>query len=208
MLFDVLNIDYFIKKQQILKKINFHFDKLEHQLILGSSGCGKTTLLNLMAGLIRPTTGEISFKEKKYSELSQIEIDQLRADNFGFIFQKLHLIDYLTVEQNIAIIQQNLDNKIIIDLIDSLGLSAKRKRLVRELSFGEAQRVAIARGLANQPKVVFADEPTSALDNKNTKNVMDLILSYAKKLKITLIVCTHDERIKHYFTNSMDLSDE
>ena len=154
--------------------------KLEHQLILGSSGCGKTTLLNLMAGLIRPTTGEISFKEK-YSELSQIEIDQLRADNFGFIFQKLHLIDYLTVEQNIAIIpNKNLDNKIIIDLIDSLGLSQKEKRLVRELSFGEAQRVAIARGLANQPKVVFADEPTSALDNKNTKIVMDLIFKLCK----------------------------
>lgn len=206
MLFNIKNLEYNFKKHKILsKKISFKLNKSNHLLILGPSGCGKTTLLNLMAGLLRASNGLIEFEDNDYSLLTNNEIDEIRAHNFGFIFQKLHLINHLNVEQNIILAKNKKDSQNIYSLIDQLGLSMIKKQVIGNLSFGEAQRVAIARALVNNPKVIFADEPTSALDELNTKKVIELLFAQAKKTYATLIVSSHDYRIKKYFSNILEM---
>ncbi len=205
MLFKIKNLEYKIENQKILSNQSFDLKESNHLLILGPSGCGKTTLINLMSGLLIPTSGQIIYENKNYSLLSNEKIDRIRAENFGFIFQKLHLIGHLSLEDNIRLVQNNNNFQNVNNLINKLGLSKKRNEKAKNLSFGEAQRVAIARGVANNPRVIFADEPTSALDDLNAKNVMDIIFSQAEKTKSTLIVCTHDERIKKLFSNVLEM---
>ena len=206
MLFKIKNLEYQKRNKKILSNLNFTIDKGKHLLILGSSGSGKTSLLNLMSGLLKPTKGEVFFEDYKYSTLLEEEIDKIRAANFGFIFQKLHLIGHLNVKQNIDLIKNKIDSKKVEELIFGLGLEQKSQQMVSELSVGEAQRVAIARGLANSPKVIFADEPTSSLDDYNTQKVIELILDQTKQMNSTLIVSTHDKRIKKYFTKITEMS--
>ena len=205
MLFRIKDLEYKLNNKVILGKQNITLKDRNHLLILGPSGCGKTTLLNLMSGLLKLTQGKIMFENKSYASLSNENIDNLRALHFGFIFQKLHLINHLTVEQNIALAVKKPKKKIINDLLKKLDLSQNKKKLARDLSFGEAQRVAIARGVANQPKVIFADEPTSALDDNNAKQVIDLLLSYANRYNSTVIASTHDLRIQKFFKNTLEI---
>ena len=204
MIFEIKNLQYSISGKVILKEINLKLDNSNHLLIQGPSGCGKTTLLNLMSGLLKPDSGDILFKNKNLSNLEENEVDLIRSENFGFIFQKLHLIGHLNVKQNINLVRkkksQNADN-----ILESLGLLNKDKQLAKYLSFGEAQRVAIARGIANNPNVIFADEPTSSLDDSNTRNVMNLIFNQARRIGSTLIVSSHDNRINKYFKNFIKL---
>ena len=205
MLFEIKNLEYIIENNKILSKKSFTIGENKHLLILGPSGCGKTTLINLMSGLLKPSSGEVIFMKKNLSLLTTIELDSLRFKYFGFVFQKLHLLGHLNIEQNI-LLAKNGSNSINVDkLINDLGLLEKKKIMANDLSQGEAQRVAIARGMINQPKVIFADEPTSALDEINTKKVMELIFSSANKIKTTLIVSTHDKRIKKYFSNILEM---
>ena len=171
MLFKIKNLEYKIENKEILSKQSFNLETSNHLLILGPSGCGKTTLINLMSGLLKPTSGIILFNNQDYSNLSEESIDRVRSENFGFIFQKLHLISHMNLIDNIKLAQNKSNTKYLEKLINNLDLSEKKFEIARNLSFGEAQRVAIARGVANNPKVVFADEPTSALDDKNTKKL-------------------------------------
>lgn len=200
MLFEIKNIQYSITTKKILPKQNIRLKYNENLLIIGPSGCGKTTLINLMAGLLQPTSGEIIFENQKFSSLSDYDIDIIRSENFGFIFQKLHLIQHLNVEQNIKLAQTKNVDLDIDETLKELGLYKKKKETVRNLSLGEAQRVAIARGVANNPKVIFADEPTSSLDDTNAKKVIDLIFKLKNKKKISLILSTHDKRMEKYFS--------
>ena len=205
MLFEIKNLEYIIENNKILSKKNFTIGENKHLLILGPSGCGKTSLINLMSGLLKPSSGEVIFMKKNLSLLTNIELDSLRFKYFGFVFQKLHLLGHLNIEQNI-LLAKNGSNSINVDkLINDLGLLEKKKIMANDLSQGEAQKVAIARGMTNQPKVIFADEPTSALDEINTKKVMELIISSANKIKTSLIVSTHDKRIKKYFSNILEM---
>ena len=103
MLLKLIDITFKVQNKNILSKLNIKIDSNKHVLLIGPSGCGKTTLINLMAGLLKPTSGEIIFENKKYSSLSELEIDNIRAENFGYIFQRHHLIDHLSVEQNILL---------------------------------------------------------------------------------------------------------
>ena len=206
MLFRIKNLEFNVQeKNNLIDKLNFDLKKHNHLLILGPSGCGKTTLMNIMSGLLKASSGTIEFEGNDYSSLSSEEIDELRAKSFGFIFQKLHLIKHLNVLQNIMLAKNKKKSQNIYKLIDELGLTNKKNQMVRDLSFGEAQRVAIARGLANNPKVIFADEPTSGLDDENTNKVMSLLFSEIKKNHSTLIVCTHDNRIKKFFSNTLEI---
>ena len=205
MFFKIINLEFKLKAKSILKKIDFTIEKNKHLLILGSSGCGKTTLINLMTGLLKPSSGEIFFEDKNYSLLSDQELDNLRSENFGLIFQKLHLIKHLNIEQNISLAKNKSHSLNIDELINDLGLFGRNKQIAKNLSVGESQRVAIARGIANNPKVIFADEPTSALDELNTKKVIELLFTQAKKTYATLIVSSHDYRIKKYFSNILEM---
>ena len=121
----------------------------------------------------------------------------------SFIYIRLNLIEYLSVKQNIALVNDNSNSSSIDNIISELGLDEKCNQKVKNLSFGEAQRVAIARGVINNPKVIFADEPTSALDDTNTEIVMKMIFDYADSNDSTLVVCTHDDRVKRFFSNLM-----
>ena len=206
MLFQIKNLEYSLNKKLILKNLDFILKESNHLLIIGPSGSGKTTLINLMAGLLKPTNGQIIFEDKEYNSLPEEQIDNIRLNNFGFIFQKLYLINHLTVEQNIQLAMQKPDKNFIDVLLHNLNLKEYKKKIASELSFGEAQRVAIARGVANKPKVIFADEPTSALDDKNVENVINLIFAQANHNKSTLIVSTHDSRIQKFFKNILKVS--
>ena len=199
----IKSLEYEVNNQKIIKGNSFNINHKDHQLILGDSGSGKTTLLNLMSGLLKPSKGEILFEGVKYSTLNEKDLDSLRAENFGFIFQKLNLIDYLSIKQNLALVKDKLNSYDIDKIISELCLSGKSNQEVKNLSFGEAQRVAIARAVINNPKVIFADEPTSALDDSNTEIVMKLIFECVNKNNSTLVVCTHDDRVKKFFSNAM-----
>ena len=199
----IKSLEYEVDKQKIIKGNSFNINHKEHQLILGNSGSGKTTLLNLMSGLLKPSSGEILFEGVKYSNLNEKDLDSLRAENFGFIFQKLNLIEYLSIKQNLALVKDKFNSYDVDKIISELGLSGKSNQEVKNLSFGEAQRVAIARGVINNPKVIFADEPTSALDDSNTEIVMKMIFEHVNKNNSTLVVCTHDDRVKKFFSNAM-----
>ena len=201
----VKNLEFKVANKTILNKQNFSVSKSKHLIISGSSGSGKTTLMNLMSGLLKPTSGFVSFEENDFSKLTEENIDQIRSKNFGFIFQRLHLIKHLTVEQNILLGLNKDQSPNIDELLDDIGLKNKHTQLAKNLSFGESQRVAIARGIINSPKVIFADEPTSSLDDKNTKKVLELIFSQAKKNNSTIIISSHDERVKKFFKKPQEI---
>ena len=205
MFFLVKNLDYVMANDIILSKLNFSIDNGSHLIVSGPSGSGKSTLINLMSGLLRPTSGYISFEGKDYSKLTEKDIDEIRSKNFGLIFQRLHLVKHLTVEQNILLGFNKLKSPNIIELIEEIGLTSKRKQLAKNLSFGESQRVAIARGVINNPKIIFADEPTSSLDDTNTKKVLELISTQAKKNKSSIVISSHDERVKKFFKNISEI---
>lgn len=205
MFFLVKNLDFIIGNNTILSELNFSLDNGSHLIISGPSGSGKSTLINLMSGLYRPTSGHVSFESNDYSKLTDKDIDEMRAKNFGFIFQRLHLIKHLTVEQNILLGFNKIKLPNIEKLIEDIGLTAKKKQLAKDLSFGESQRVAIARGVVNNPKIIFADEPTSSLDDENTTRVLKLISAQANKNKSSIVISTHDERVKKFFKNILEI---
>lgn len=204
-LLDLKEISYSMGGKSILPPQNLKIVKGRHLLLLGPSGCGKTTLLNLMSGLLKATSGSLSYLDRKYEEMTERELDSLRAQNFGFIFQRLHLIGHLSALQNIALAQSKDDGIKIKNLLADLGLADMAERRARELSLGEAQRVAIARAVINEPEIIFADEPSSALDDANTQNVMKLIFTHAEKTGSTVIAATHDARIRDYFSDIWEI---
>jgi putative ABC transport system ATP-binding protein len=179
------------------KKIDFadfNVGRGEHCLLLGESGCGKTTLLHLLGGLLRTTSGSVSINGTELNKLSESSLDHFRGQHLGFVFQKNHLITALDVQQNLLLALNSHDR--VSELLTSLNLSDVRTKRVTTLSHGQAQRVAIARALMNKPKVILADEPTSALDDKNCEAVIGLLLKVAKENDSTLVIATHDSRLK------------
>ena len=181
----------------------------EHWLLLGQSGSGKTTLLHLLGGLLRPKEGTIQIGDTEIQDMTAAKLDQFRGKNIGIIFQKPHFVNALTVEQNLQIAQylanEPQDKNRIQSLLDSLNLGHKLKSKTSELSEGEKQRVSIARALINKPEVILADEPTSALDDDNCTEVLKLLEKQAKEQKATLLIVTHDTRLKKHFDNQITL---
>lgn len=181
----------------------------DHTLLLGPSGCGKTTLLNLIAGLRKPKTGTVVINDQNINKLSNERMDQYRGKNIGLIFQTSHFIKSLNVSENIAIAMslagQKVNTKLIKDTLERLNIGHKASSKTYDLSQGEQQRVAIARALVNSPSIILADEPTSALDDDNTEQVVQLLIEQANAVNATLIVVTHDNRLKEAFTNRIEL---
>ena len=188
---------------------NVHVEKHNHSLLLGESGSGKTTLLHLLGGLSQPKSGKVFINEMDIYSLSEQERDFFRAQNMGFIFQDAHLLKNLTIEENILLAQylakEKQNKKAVADILDKLQIREKSNSYPNQLSRGQLQRAAIARAVINNPKVLIADEPTAALDDSNTKHAMDLLLEIAANFDATLLIATHDTRIKSFFAHTYQL---
>jgi ABC-type lipoprotein export system ATPase subunit len=162
-----------------------------------------------LGGLLSPQSGSIKVGETEMSRLKGSSLDKFRGQNIGIIFQTAHFLTALTVQENLILAQQlsgeKIDKPLIINVLQKLNLEHKLKSKTSELSVGEQQRVAIARALVNSPALILADEPTSALDDKNTDEVIQLLEKTASEANATLIIVTHDNRLKDYFKNQIQL---
>src|SRR5690554_312986 len=170
-------------------------------LLLGKSGSGKTTILNILGGLLPPDQGEVVINGVSLYNLKGAALDRFRGVNIGIVFQKPHLLKPLTVEENIRLANFFVGEKAthkVDSLLEELGMSDKKTAKVSTLSEGEAQRVSIARALANISKLILADEPTASLDDENAQSVIRLLQTQARKLNAVLIIVTHDQRVKEH----------
>ncbi|MCB0760303.1 MAG: ATP-binding cassette domain-containing protein [Flavobacteriales bacterium] len=188
---------------------DFTCNEREQMLLLGQSGTGKTTLLHLLAGLLRPTGGKLEIAGSSMMDLSSAKMDKFRGEHIGIIFQTAHFIDSLRVEDNLIMPQfltgRKIDRSKAKDILGRLNLAHKANSFTSQLSVGEQQRVAIARALINDPKLILADEPTSALDDSNARGVIHLLKEQAELTGASLIIVTHDQRLKDEFAKSVVL---
>lgn len=189
---------------------DWQINKGDQWLLLGQSGSGKTSLLHMLTGILKPSNGLVTINETSIYDLPAKELDQFRGRNVGIIFQRPHLIKSLTITENLEIAQSfaklPADSKRIVEVLNSLGIADKRDAYPNELSQGQLQRVSIARAVINKPMLLIADEPTSSLDDKNAATVLELLLQQSVINNATLIVATHDKRVKDGFTKTYELS--
>lgn len=182
----------------------------EQWLLLGDSGSGKTTLLHILTGILKPTHGEVNIAGTSIYKLSSKELDRFRGRNIGIIFQRPHLIKSLTISENLLLAQSFAqlpeDHQRIEEVLTSLDIVHKTKSFPKELSQGQLQRVSIARAVINKPALLIADEPTSSLDDKNAASVLELLLQQSGLNQATLVVATHDKRVKDAFTKTYNLA--
>lgn len=205
---------YYGKKDNIVKAvdgISLEVENGKFTAIIGTSGSGKSTLLHCLAGLDKPTSGEVILGNKNIYSLNDDELSRIRRQEFGFIFQSFNLIPVLNVYDNIILPIQldgkKEDKEYIMNIIKKVGLEDQLKKFPNELSGGQQQRVAIARALSNKPAVIFADEPTGNLDSKTTEEVMRLLRSTVSELNQTLLMITHDENIAKEADRIITISD-
>jgi len=190
---------------EVLKNLNLIVEKGDTVAISGQSGSGKSTLLQLLALLDKQSSGSIELNNEIMDDLTSNQKSKIRLNNFGFVYQHHHLLEDLSVYENIALpLQlkgdlQNLDIK-VRDLAKSIGLSKRLNHLPWKLSGGEKQRVAVARAMINKPEYIFLDEPTGNLDKKNALNIQNLVLELSHNNDVALIVATHDND----FVNILD----
>ncbi|WMW77479.1 ABC transporter ATP-binding protein [Flavobacterium sp. 20NA77.7] len=178
-------------------------------LVTGNSGKGKTTYLHILAGLLKPASGQVTIDNIDVTKLSEQKTDAFRGKNIGVVFQKSHFIASLTVLENLEMVSWlatgKKHTKRAKNLLEKLDVLDQATKLVSQLSVGQQQRVSIARALMNKPKVLLADEPTSSLDDKNAEKVIDLLENLAKEYQAALLIVTHDSRIKQRFTNQITM---
>ena len=186
-----------------------HCANREALLILGQSGTGKTTFLHLLALLLKPKSGSVIIDKTDLTQLSVAETAAFRAKHVGIIYQKPHFVSSLSVLDNLLmanyLAKKPQDKDRARDLARQLGFSEQIDKKTSQLSQGEQQRVSIARAVMNQPDVILADEPTSSLDDENTHRVVALLRRQSEQIGASLIVVTHDQRLKDAFQNRVNL---
>ena len=188
---EIKNVSYSYanSKEKVLSGVNQKFELGKFYAIVGKSGAGKSTLLSLLAGLDKPQTGQILFKNE---DIQKKGYSNHRKNNISLVFQNYNLIDYLSPIENIRLVNKSADEGILFEL----GLDKKQiKRNVMKLSGGQQQRAAIARALAAKPAIILADEPTGNLDSVTSHDVLGLLKMAAKQFSQTLILITHDRDI-------------
>ena len=181
----------------VLNQISLEVREGEYIAILGESGIGKSTLLNVIAGLEPVDAGQIFFGERSITALDDDALTLLRRDHYGFVFQAFHVLPQLSVEQNVGLpllLRGISDPAKVASMIAAVGLSGRERSSPRELSGGELQRVAIARALVGEPKLVLADEPTGNLDPENARQVLALFRAQTKERGAAAILATHSEQ--------------
>jgi len=195
--------------EQAIQYPDWEILEAEHSLILGNSGSGKTTLLHLIAGLMKVSEGKLEVNGQELAALKNNELDKFRGNNIGIIFQRPHLVRSLTVKENLMLAQTLSGHKSSSakaeEVLEKLDIADLKDRKVHQISQGQAQRVSIARAVINEPKLLLADEPTASLDDENCARVSQLLKKQAKETNTTLIVATHDQRLKEAFENQLVL---
>ena len=182
-----------------LSNVNFELEKGDLVAIIGDSGSGKSTLLHLLAGVDKPTSGNIFIQDKNITKFNKDEMTIFRRRNIGVVYQFFNLIPNINVRKNI-LLPLLLDNKkadeeYLKEILSILGIEGKLDRYPKQLSGGEQQRVAIARSLITRPAIVLADEPTGNLDRKNSEEIIGLFRLVNKRLNSTIMIITHDEKV-------------
>jgi putative ABC transport system ATP-binding protein len=195
----------------VLKDISFALEPGGFAAILGPSGSGKTTLLGLLAGLDRPTTGSIHFDGQDLKELTEDGRARLRVEKIGFVFQSFQLIPTLTAQENVQVpLELRGDSAAVArsrELLARVGLAGREHHYPTQLSGGEQQRVALARGFSVRPKVLFADEPTGNLDAATGSTIIDLMVELNHDFETTLVLVTHDLDLARRARRTIRLTD-
>ena len=186
---------------KVLKSISFEIEENKISVIVGASGAGKSTLLHLLGGLDRPDDGKVFYEQKNIFEFNNEKLARFRNENMGFVFQFHHLLPEFTSAENVAIpqmikgssLKHALENS--RPLLTMVGLSDRADHKPAELSGGEQQRVAVARALANDPKIIFADEPTGNLDSANSESIHKLLFELRDNFNKTFVIVTHNPEL-------------
>ncbi|MDA9323842.1 ATP-binding cassette domain-containing protein [Flavobacteriaceae bacterium] len=201
-------VEFNYDNQIFFKFQNIDLKSNENLLIIGNSGVGKTTLMHLLAGLLKSNSGSIKLFDQELSQLSSHQLDRFRKNNIGIVFQRSHFVNSLTVKENLQLAQyiaNKKDNNRIESILKKLNIFDKSNKKTNQLSQGEKQRASIALAIVNSPKLILADEPTSSLDDTNCSKVIKLLKKQATDFGAQLIVITHDSRLKEHFKKSIEL---
>lgn len=198
-------------KIDVLDNINISIKRGDLVALSGRSGAGKSTLLQILASLDAPSSGSIKYDDKLITSFNNSDLSNIRLNNFGFVYQFHHLLEDLTVIENILIpleiSNKSIDKSTVIEIIDEVGLSNRINHHPWKLSGGEKQRVAIARALINKPNFIFLDEPTGNLDEDNAEIIQNLLLDISRRYKIALITATHDSNFIKNFDKIYKIQD-
>jgi len=209
---EIRKLSHVYDSTEVLKVDAWNVEQGSEWLVLGPSGSGKTTLLHILAGILRPTAGSIKVAGQDLGALAENELDRFRGRNVGLVLQRLHLMTSLTVMDNLLLAQYLAalpqDTASAQSVLAGLGLADKTAAYPHELSFGQAQRVAVARAVVNRPKLLLADEPTSNLDDERCMQALELLQAQARACNATLVIATHDQRIKARMPNQFRLGAE
>ena len=188
---------------------DFCLESTEDLLIIGDSGVGKTTFLNILGGLLLPQSGSITLNGTNYSDLNSKDLDKFRGKKIGIIFQSPYFVNNLNLMDNLLfslfLSKNHQDKNVVIELLIQVGLKDKLYSKPNDLSQGEKQRASIALALVKKPNLILADEPTSSLDDNNCDLVVNLLKEQSQLSKCKLIIITHDARLKKHFKNSIKL---
>jgi len=199
------------KQVEAMKATDFTADRGELIAIIGPSGSGKSTFLTIVGGLLTPTSGTVTINDKDLSNLNEKERSKIRLKEIGFILQGSNLIPFLTVEDQLKLLdkvkKENMTNKQRDELYEDLGIGDLRAKYPSDLSGGERQRVAIAKALYSNPSIILADEPTASLDSDRAYEVMELLKNETKSKNTTTIVVTHDIRLVDYCDKVYKMTD-
>lgn len=204
----------YISGDNIVKAVDdvtVSFEQGEFCAITGPSGSGKSTFLHILSSLEYPTSGYVTYSDKKLSDYNDNQLSILRRRRFGFVFQSYNLVQELTGYENILLPimldKKKPDEKYLEKIIDMLGIEERLEHLPSALSGGQQQRIAIARALANKPSILFADEPTGNLDGQSGREVLSLLKYASKELGITLILVTHDLHVAEQADRILTIED-
>ena len=208
-----VNLNYTIdnKSINILKNISFDVDYKETISVVGESGSGKTSLIMLIGGLEKVSSGNIFFRDSELSKMNEDEISEIRRKNIGIVFQSFYLIPNYTALENVSLSLEinKFDNPTVKakEILDRFGLSNRFNNFPSQLSGGEQQRVAIARSVAMKPELILADEPTGNLDSENTDKISSLLFNYIEDENASLIMVTHDNNLANLTKRKIIIKD-